>query len=300
MTATGPDDTPRDDPRTTDSDIRHDGRTQPEQPQTGDIDRRSAAAEPVDPAPRHSAAPVAEAGTEREDAPTRRIDTAGDHDAVPVPTGAHAVPAGVEAGARHDGAGAARRHDREAVVAREHERFGGVKVGSAFFGWLSATGALVLLTALAAGIAALVASFSGGIDDAVDEAQRDLASAGLWGVVILLVIWFVAYYAGGYVAGRMARFDGAKQGAAVWVWAVAIAILAALVGIATGQNFAVPPGSMPVLPLPEEQAAIAAIIGALVVALVALVGAVLGGMAGMHFHRRVDRAGFDLAAVEPQ
>ena len=34
------------------------------------------------------------------------------------------------------------RHDREAVVARERERFGGVKLGSAFFGWLTATGAV--------------------------------------------------------------------------------------------------------------------------------------------------------------
>lgn len=187
------------------------------------------------------------------------------------------------------------RLDREAVVARERERFGGVKVGSAFFGWLTATGALVLLTALAAAIVALIASLSGGFADAVEGAQRDLQSTGIWGIVILLVIWFVAYYCGGYVAGRMARFDGAKQGVAVWVWAVVIAIVAALVGLVAGQNFALPPGSMPTLPLPEDQTMIASIIAAVVVAIVALVGAVLGGLAGMRFHRKVDRAGFDTA-----
>ena len=49
----------------------------------------------------------------------------------------------------HDAAGRVER-DREAVVAREKEEYGGVKVGSAFFGWLTATGTAVLLTALAA------------------------------------------------------------------------------------------------------------------------------------------------------
>lgn len=188
------------------------------------------------------------------------------------------------------------RHDREAVVARERERFGGVKAGAAFFGWLTATGAVVLLIALAAAIGALIASLSGrDVDDVVEGAQQDLQSAGIWGAVILLVIWFIAYYCGGYVAGRMARFDGAKQGVAVWVWAVVIAIVAAIIGLVAGQNFALPPGSMPTLPLPEDQATLATIISAVAVAVVALIGAVLGGLAGMRFHRRVDRAGFDVS-----
>src|SRR6476660_7034198 len=40
--------------------------------------------------------------------------------------------------------------NRETAVARQKERFGGIKVGSAFFGWLTATGMAVLLTALVA------------------------------------------------------------------------------------------------------------------------------------------------------
>ena len=39
--------------------------------------------------------------------------------------------------------------DRRDVVGREREEHGGVKIGSAFFGWLTATGMAVLLTALA-------------------------------------------------------------------------------------------------------------------------------------------------------
>src|SRR3954469_5894286 len=41
--------------------------------------------------------------------------------------------------------------DRSAVLQREKERYGGVKIGSAFFGWLAATGTGVLLAALVVG-----------------------------------------------------------------------------------------------------------------------------------------------------
>ena len=47
---------------------------------------------------------------------------------------------------------------------------------------------------------------------------------------------FVAYYCGGYVAGRMARFDGVKQGVAVWVWALVIAIIVTVLGAVGGSS----------------------------------------------------------------
>src|ERR671920_797588 len=54
--------------------------------------------------------------------------------------------------------------DRGSVVDREREALGGVKVGSAFFGWLAATGMAVLLTALVAAGGAAVSLAQG--DDA--------------------------------------------------------------------------------------------------------------------------------------
>jgi len=50
-------------------------------------------------------------------------------------------------------------------------------------------------------------------------------TVGWIGAIALLVVLFVAYFSGGYVAGRMARFNGLKQGLAVWVWALVIAML---------------------------------------------------------------------------
>lgn len=183
---------------------------------------------------------------------------------------------------------------RETVVAREKEQFGGIKVGSAFFGWLAATGTAVLLTALvaAAGTAVGLATNTD-VNEAVNQASNN-QTVGLVGIIVLLVILFVAYYCGGYVAGRMARFNGVRQGFMVWVWAIIAAVVVAILGLVAGQRYNILANlnSFPRIPVNEGQLSTMSIIAAVVVAVVALIGAVLGGLAGMHFHRQVDRAGF--------
>ncbi len=183
---------------------------------------------------------------------------------------------------------------RETVVAREKEQFGGIKVGSAFFGWLAATGMAVLLTALvaAAGTAVGLATNTN-VNDAVNQASNN-QSVGIAGIIALLVILFVSYYCGGYVAGRMARFNGARQGLMVWVWAIIAAVIVAILAMTAGQQFNVLANlnSFPRIPVNEGQLNTMSVIAAVVVAVVALIGAMLGGLAGMRFHRKVDRAGF--------
>lgn len=183
---------------------------------------------------------------------------------------------------------------RQEVHDREQERFGGVKVGSAFFGWLTATGTAVLLTALVAALGAVVGlGTSGDPETAADEATRNAETVGLWGAISLIVIMLIAYYCGGYVAGRMARFDGAKQGVAVWLWAIVIAIVVAiLAGIAGSQfNILANLNGFPRIPINEGDLATGSIVTAILVALASLIGAILGGVAGMRYHRKVDRAG---------
>jgi hypothetical protein len=183
---------------------------------------------------------------------------------------------------------------RETAIAREKEAFGGVKVGSAFFGWLAATGMAVLLTALvaAAGTAVGLAT-NPDVNSALGQAASN-QTVGLVGIIVLLVILFVSYYSGGYVAGRMARFNGAKQGMMVWIWALIAAVIIAVLGMIAGEQFNILAqlNSFPRIPVNEGQLTTTSIIAAVVVAAVALVGAVVGGMAGMRFHRKVDRAGF--------
>jgi len=183
---------------------------------------------------------------------------------------------------------------RETVVAREKEQFGGIKIGSAFFGWLAATGMAVLLTALvaAAGTAVGLATNTN-VNDAVNQASRN-QSVGIAGIITLLVILFVSYYCGGYVAGRMARFNGARQGLMVWIWALIAAIVVAVLAMTAGQQYNVLANlnSFPRIPVNEGDLTTTSIVAAVVVAVVALIGAMLGGLAGMRFHRKVDRAGF--------
>ena len=205
-------------------------------------------------------------------------------------------------GTHHDGgqpdrgqaSDAVQNVDRRDVVAAEKEQFGGVKVGSAFFGWLTATGTAVLLTALVAAAGSAVGLATGSnLDKATNQATSNPTTVGLVGGIVLLVVLFVAYYCGGYVAGRMARFNGAKQGIAVWVWALLIAVVVAVAGAVAGSRYNVLASlnSFPRIPVGEGDLSTAGIIAAVGVAVTSLVGAIVGGLAGMRFHRRVDKAG---------
>ncbi|TFD71029.1 hypothetical protein [Cryobacterium gelidum] len=50
--------------------------------------------------------------------------------------------------------------------------------------------------------------------------------------------------------------------------------------------------SFPRIPMNEGELALSGVITAVAIANVSLGGAVLGGIAGMRFHRKVDKAGF--------
>ena len=185
-------------------------------------------------------------------------------------------------------------HDRKSVLEREKAEHGGIKWGSAFFGWLTAAGTALLLTALlsAVGTAVGLASLSG-TAEAESQAQQNAEAVGVAGVVALLLVMFVAYFCGGYVAGRMARFDGAKQGLAVWLWALVIAILVAIAVAVAGSeyNMLSEINSLPRIPLSDGDLRTGGIVTAVLAIVVSLGGAVLGGLAGMRFHRKVDRTG---------
>ncbi|MCA0143383.1 hypothetical protein [Blastococcus sp. LR1] len=191
-----------------------------------------------------------------------------------------------------DGAHATRGAARDALDA-QHSRYGGIKWGAAFFGWLSANGLAVLLVALlsAAGVAI---GLTQGIPS-TDEATQEASTIGVVGGIVLLVILFLAYLAGGYVAGRMSRFDGARQGIAVWVIGLLVVIALAVAGLVFGSQYNVLQQlNLPRIPIDEGTATTGGIIALVAVLLVTLLGAILGGKLGERFHRKVDRAGLDV------
>lgn len=184
--------------------------------------------------------------------------------------------------------------ERGHIIEREEEEHGGVKIGSAFFGFLAATGMVVLLTALLTAAGAVVALATGTDVDEVTEQATDAAeTVGIAGGIVLLVILFVAYFCGGYVAARMARFNGLLQGAAVWAWALVVAILVAILGAVAGTeyNILAQLDIFPRIPVEEGDLATGGIITAVAAVVASLIGALLGGMSGMRFHRRVDETG---------
>jgi hypothetical protein len=164
------------------------------------------------------------------------------------------------------------------AAALQHERYGGAKIGSAFFGWLVAVGLTVLLGVIAGAVSAAVGT-----------------DAGRTGAFVTVAVLLVAYYTGGYVAGRLARFDGARNGFLSWVIgvlaSVVLAVLAAFVG---AQYDVLSRVSLPALPASLGDVTVTGLVLAAVAVLGTLVAAVLGGKAGESFHRRVDRAAEDV------
>ena len=190
-----------------------------------------------------------------------------------------------------EGSSATRGAARDAVAA-QRDRFGGIKWGAAFFGWLSANGLAVVLVALlsAAGVGLSLAQ---GVDSVADVPADTGDVLGVAGGVALLVVLFLAYLAGGYVAGRMARFDGARQGLAVWLIGLLVVVLLAVAGVALGAEFNVLQQlDLPRIPIDEGTATTTAVVTLAAVLVATLVGALLGGTLGTRYHRRVDRAGF--------
>ena len=202
---------------------------------------------------------------------------------------------------RNDGAYLA---DPTRVREREEDAMGGIKWGSAFFGWLTAMGVTAILTALltAAGTA-LAVNNEAGTSAAADLAATDTETArtiGLTGAVAVLLVLFVAYLAGGYVAGRMARVDGPRQGFGVWVWMVGVAVVAAIAATVAGSAYDVLArlNTYPRMPIDAGQLATAGAVTLVLALVVTLVGALLGGALGMGYHRRMDAVGLGLVRPE--
>jgi hypothetical protein len=191
---------------------------------------------------------------------------------------------------RNPGTGTGPGHHE--LVARQKEQFGGMKFGCSFFGWLTATGTAVLLSALLAAVGTALGV--NGIFGAQPPASQDIRTLGLVSGIVLLVVVLIAYFAGGYVAGRLARFDGARNGFLSWVVGVlatiALGVLAAFVG---AQYDVLSRIQLPTLPAGFGQVTVTSLVALAVGITATLVAAVLGGKAGESFHRRVDRAAAD-------
>ena len=204
-------------------------------------------------------------------------------------TGRHTTGRGSTATGAGAGTVATREH-LHAARARQREEYGGINWGAAFFGWLVAVGLGSLLVAILAAAGTAV-----GLTENVTEADAtaNAETIGLGGAIAVLVVLMIAYYAGGYVAGRMSRFDGARQGFGAWLFGIAVTILLALAAVILGSEYNVLEQlNLPSLPVGESTLTTGGAIALAAVVLGSLLAAIVGGKAGERYHRKVDRAGY--------
>jgi hypothetical protein len=180
---------------------------------------------------------------------------------------------------------------------RGRQRFGRrIQWETVFFGLLSAVGLAAVLTAMLIG--GLIAA---GVTDLNRDAAALFHHLVPAGGAIAVAILALSYLTGGYVAGRMARFDGWRQGLGVWLLSLlmvlAVGIAAWISGGAWDPTDAIslPANPVDTGPLSEGRGVILA-----VAALVPLLASVGGGILGERYHRAVDDAAFEPEEPEPE
>ncbi len=168
------------------------------------------------------------------------------------------------------------------------ERYGGFTFSAAFFGWLVA----IALSVLLAGIVGAGATAAGTtLDVTQNQAEEQARTLGLAGAIALLVILMIGYFAGGYVAGRMSRFDGGRQGLGVWILGLLVTILVAVLGAIFGTQYDVfQRANLPAVPIPTNTLTVGGVITLVAVVLGTLLASMVGGKAGQRYHAKIDRA----------
>jgi amino acid transporter len=167
-----------------------------------------------------------------------------------------------------------------------HDTYGGTNWGACFFGWLVALGVTVALAAIVSAIATAVGA---NLDWSLTDAGNNADTVGLAAAIAVTVIVFIGYYAGGYVAGRMSRFDAARQGLGVWLIGILTAAIAIGVTALFGTRYDLLQDlDLPSLNISDDQLTLGSVVTGVAILVVMLVGAMAGSAVGRRYHRRID------------
>jgi amino acid transporter len=173
--------------------------------------------------------------------------------------------------------------------ARQRAEYGGLNWGAAFFGWLVAVGMAAILLGL---LSAAGTAF--GLTEVSDaEAKANAETIGLVGGILLVAVLAIAYFFGGYVSGRMSRFDGGRQGFGTWAIGVAVTLVLAVAGAIFGAEYNVLDAlGLPNIPIDRGTLTVGAGVALVAVLVLSLLTAMAGGKAGERYHRKIDRFGY--------
>ena len=161
---------------------------------------------------------------------------------------------------------------------------GTATAASVLTGVVVATGAMFLLLAIIGGI--LVALDY--VD--VDVTQTEAIEVGIGAGIAFVIAQFLAYFWGGYTAGRMGRGAGFVNGLAVPLVSILLGLviggLVTALGADARLNLPFAENRLPV----EQDYVVDWGVGIGIVALIAMfVGGILGGIAGSHWHTKLER-----------
>jgi hypothetical protein len=175
------------------------------------------------------------------------------------------------------------------VRARQREEYGGINWGAAFFGFLVAVG----MAAILLGILSAAGAAFGLTDMSQREANSNADTIGLVGGILLVAGVMISYWFGGYVSGRMSRFDGARQGLGAWAIGVVVAIALGLAGWFFGPDWNVfDKLGLPNVPIDQGTLTTGGAIALVAVLVLSLLATMGGGKAGERYHWKIDRLGF--------
>lgn len=182
----------------------------------------------------------------------------------------------------------------ETNLASVKERFGGIDTPAALGGMFAMLGTLIFLSAL-------IGAGAGGLSYDLNafDVDGNMREIEVVGVVVAGLVVLVSAFVGGWVAARMARFEGAVNGLGSAIWLLVFVAVFAALGVFIGQEFnAFQRAGLPdwFTQLSADDVTAEAIIGALVGVVLLLVGAATGGAIGDGYNRKVDSALTDSSA----
>ena len=175
----------------------------------------------------------------------------------------------------------------EPVVDPELLSYRGFKFGAAFFGWLIAIAMSVLLSLAVSAAAFGTAEI---LDYSRADAEAQPGAAGITAASVAVLVLTLAFYIGGYVAGRLARFDGGRNGFGVWMFAFLFSVLAAGAGaLLNSQYDLLEDVNRPDVSVSTSSVTTAGIISAAALVVLTLLFSIVGGKAGKRYHDKIDR-----------
>jgi hypothetical protein len=171
-------------------------------------------------------------------------------------------------------------------IAAARDRFGGIDLPASLVGMLTAIATLILL-------GGIVGAAIGAIGYQTGLSGSNVEDISLESLIGGLVVLAIAYLIGGWTAGRIARYDGARNGLMTAVWTIVLAGALSALAAWFGNEYDV----FANVQLPQwfdrDALTTSALVSGLAAVATMLVAGLIGGLWGTHYHRLADQTLLD-------